>query len=79
MTAGWTVLVARVEVVGGEYEGVAETAIAVVSAAAPAAPLIVLYAILVISALELNAWCEIGDVTNPASQQKPGRDGLVAG
>ena len=26
-----------------------------------------------------NAWCEIGDVTNPTSQQKPGKDGPVAG
>ena len=27
----------------------------------------------------LNAWCEIGDVTNPASRQKPARAGPVAG
>lgn len=54
MTVGWTVLIALSEVSGGEYEGVAKTAIAVVSAAAPAAPLIVLYAILVISALDLT-------------------------
>ena len=54
MTVGWTVLIALSEVSGGEYEGVAKTAIAVVSAAAPAAPLIVLYAILVVSVLHLT-------------------------
>ena len=52
MTAGWTALVAWSEVSDGEYESVAKTAISVVGEAAPAAPLLVLYAILTISTID---------------------------
>ncbi len=53
MTAGWTALVVWSEVSGGNHEGVVDTAIAVVNIAAPAAPLIVLYAILTTSTLDM--------------------------
>lgn len=53
MTAGWTALVAWAEVDGGKQQGVAAITIAVVSKAAPAAPLIVVYAIMIVSALDV--------------------------
>ena len=52
MTAGWTALIAWAEVSGGKHEGVAETAIAVVSDAAPSTPLILIYAIIIVSGLD---------------------------
>ena len=53
MTAGWTALVAWAEVDGGKQQGIAAITIAVVSKAAPAAPLIVVYAIMIVSALDV--------------------------
>ena len=53
MTAGWTALVAWAEVGGGKQQGVAAITIAVVSKAAPAAPMIVIYAIMIVSALDV--------------------------
>ena len=54
MTGAWTALVAWAEISGGQHGAIAKTAIAVVSAAAPAAPLIVLYAILTIGTVDLT-------------------------
>ncbi len=53
LTAGWTALIAWAEVSSGNHEGIAETAIAVVSTAAPASPLILIYAILTIGAIDV--------------------------
>ena len=53
LTAGWTALIAWAEVSSRNHEGIAETAIAVVSAAAPASPLILIYAILTIGAIDV--------------------------
>ena len=52
MTAGWTALIAWAEVSSGKHEGVAETAIAVISAAAPSTPLILIYAIIIVSGID---------------------------
>ena len=41
------------EVSGGKHDGVAKTVIAVVSGTAPASPLILVYAILIISAIDI--------------------------
>ena len=52
MISGWTVLVALEELSGSQHESAAGAVIAVANAAAPVVPLIVLYAILVTSALD---------------------------
>ena len=54
MSAGWTALIAWAEISGGNHDGIASTVIAIVNGAAPAVPLIVLYAILITSALDLG-------------------------
>ena len=53
LTVAWTGLITWAEVSSGNQEGIAGTAIAVVSAAAPASPLIIIYAILTISAIDV--------------------------
>ncbi len=53
LTVAWTGLITWAEVSSGNHEGIAGTAIAVVSAAAPASPLIIIYAILTISAIDV--------------------------
>ena len=53
LTVAWTGLIAWAEVSSGNQEGLADTAIAIVSAAAPASPLIIIYAILTISAIDV--------------------------
>lgn len=53
LTISWTALIAWAEVSSRKHEGIAGTAIAVVSAAAPAASLILIYAILTISAIDV--------------------------
>ena len=52
MTIGWTVLVARAVIGSGEYEGVTETAIAVVTIASSAVPLIVVYSMFIVVLLD---------------------------
>lgn len=54
MTVGWTALVAWAEVTGGQERGVVDIAIAVVSKAASATPLIVIYAIMIVSSLDFS-------------------------
>lgn len=54
MTIGWTVLVAWHEVSSGNHDGLAATAIVVGVKVAPAAPIIVIYAIMAISAVDLS-------------------------
>ncbi len=53
LTIGWTVFIAVNEVSGGKHDGMAPTAGAVVSESAPAVPLIVIYAIFVITVLDI--------------------------
>ena len=53
LTIGWTALIAWVEVSSGKHEGILETAAAVGSNTAPAAPLIVLYAIMAVTVFDL--------------------------
>ena len=53
LTTGWTALIAWSEVSGGTHDGVAQTVIAIVSGTAPASPLILIYAILIISAIDI--------------------------
>ena len=53
LTVGWTALIAWVEVSSGTHDGVARTVIAVVSGTAPASPLIVIYAILTITVMDV--------------------------
>ncbi len=53
LTVGWTVLIAWVEVSSGKHDGVAKTVIAVVSGTAPASPLIIIYAILTITVIDV--------------------------
>ena len=53
LTIGWTALIARIEVSSGNHEGILETAAAVGSKTAPAAPLIVVYAIMATSVIDL--------------------------
>ena len=53
MTIGWTALAVWAEAAAGEQQGAANIAIAAVNRAAPAAPLIVIYAIMIVSALDL--------------------------
>ncbi len=53
LTIGWTVFIAVNEVSGGKHDGMAHTAGAVVSESAPAVPLIVVYAIFVITVLDI--------------------------
>ena len=53
LTIGWTALIVWVEVSSGEHEGILETAAAVGSNTAPAVPLIVVYAIMAISAIDV--------------------------
>ena len=49
LTIGWTAMIDWVEVSSGKHEGILETAVAVGSKTAPAAPLIVIYSIMVTS------------------------------
>ena len=49
LTIGWTALIAWIDVLSGNHEGILETAVAVGSKTAPAAPLIVIYSIMVTS------------------------------
>ena len=49
LTLGWTALIAWIEVSSGKHAGILETAVAVGSKTAPAAPLIVIYSIMVTS------------------------------
>ncbi len=53
MTIGWTALIAWEEIASGRHEGIRQTAIAIGSGAAPATPLIVIYAIMIVSTLDL--------------------------
>ncbi len=53
MTVGWTALTAWAEVDAGQHQGIPNIVIAVVNQAAPAAPLIVIYAIMIVSALDI--------------------------
>ena len=53
LTVAWTGLITWAKVSSGNQEGIAGTAIAIVSAAAPASPLIIIYAILTISAIDV--------------------------
>jgi hypothetical protein len=53
LTIGWTALIAWVEVSDGKHDGVVKTVIAVVSGTAPASPLILVYAILIISVIDI--------------------------
>ena len=53
LTTGWTALIAWDEVSGGKHDGVVKTVIAVVSGTAPASPLIVIYAIQIISVIDV--------------------------
>ena len=53
MTIGWTALAVWAEVDAGEQQGAVNIAIAAVNRAAPAAPLIVIYAMMIVSALDL--------------------------
>ena len=58
MVIGWTAFVAWFETSSGTHSGLADSANAVVRGTAPAAPLIPIYALLVISTLDL-----VGSVT----------------
>ena len=53
LTIGWTALIAWVEVSSGKHEGILKTAAAVGSNTAPAAPLIVVYAIMAVTVFDL--------------------------
>ncbi len=53
MTIGWTSFTAWFEVTRGEHDGLSEIAIAVVRGTASAAPLIPIYALMAITALDL--------------------------
>ena len=53
MTIGWTALAAWAEVAAGKQQGLPNIALAAANRAAPAAPLIVIYAIMLVSALDL--------------------------
>ena len=53
LTTGWTALITWNEVSGGTHDGVARTVIAVVSGTAPASPLIIIYAILTITVIDV--------------------------
>ena len=53
MTIGWTVLVAWEEVSNGNHTNLRQTAIAIVHKAAPAAPFIVMYAIMTVTVADL--------------------------
>ena len=52
MTIGWTALVAWEEVSNGNHTNLRQTAIAIVHKAAPAAPFIVMYAIMAVSLID---------------------------
>lgn len=54
MTIGWTVLAARNAVASGKYQSITEIAMATVKDAAPAQPLIVVYAIFVVTTIDMS-------------------------
>ncbi len=52
LTIGWTAFIAWVEVKSGKHDTISQTAIAVVKGSSPAAPLIVIYTLFIITALD---------------------------
>ena len=52
LTIGWTALVAQTVVASGEYAGVAQTIVAIVSTSAPGEFLIIIYSLMTVTALD---------------------------
>ena len=52
LTIGWTALVAQTVIASGEYTGVAQTIVAIVSTSAPGEFLIIIYSLMTVTALD---------------------------